>query len=115
MLTGELRPDQGSVHVMGSSMSGQKSNVFRDADMSLCMQNDTVLRTLTPRQHLMLLHRTRCNCSVSEARGDVQEALEGIGVAKYADQAIGTLSGGNCRKLSVATTMLPKTRVMVLD
>jgi len=70
---------------------------------------------LTPRQHLMILHRTRCNCSLSEARVDVQEALDGIGVAKYADQAISTLSGGNCRKLSVATTMLPKTRVMVFD
>jgi len=115
MLTGQLRPNNGRVYIMGTAMSGQKANVFRRACMSLCMQDDTVLKSLTPRQHLMILHRTRCNCSLAKARVDVQRALEGIGLAKYADQAIGTLSGGNCRKLSVATTMLPMTRVMVFD
>jgi len=83
--------------------------------MSLCMQNDTVLRCLTPRQHLMILHCARCDCSLADAKADVQEALEGIGVAKYADKMISTLSGGNCRKVSVATTMLPRTSVMVFD
>jgi len=115
MLTGQLRPNNGRVYIMGTAMSGQKANVFRRACMSLCMQDDTVLKSLTPRQHLMILHRTRCNCSLAKARVDVQRALERIGLAKYADQAIGTLSGGNCRKLSVATTMLPMTRVMVFD
>jgi len=63
----------------------------------------------------MILHQARCKCSSKEARADVQAALEGIGVAKYANQSIVTLSGGNCRKLSVAATMLPRSRILVFD
>ena len=63
----------------------------------------------------MILHRTRCECSLAEARADVQEALEEVGMSRYSDQSIGTLSGGYCRKLSVAASLLPMTRVIVLD
>jgi len=115
MLTGELRADGGSVFVRGIPMVGVKSEVFRYADLSRCMQDDTVMGALTPRQHMTLLHDARCSCSEADSRADVQMTLETLGMSKYADQPIETLSGGNCRKLSVAAAMLPKTRTLIFD
>jgi ABC-type multidrug transport system ATPase subunit len=45
----------------------------------------------------------------------VNRAIETLGLESYADRQVGTLSGGTCRKLSVAIALLPGTRVVITD
>ena len=115
LAVGELRASSGAVFVSGRAMAVSCAAVFRGADAALCMQSDTALMCMTARQHLLLLHEMRCACSRREARADVARVLAEVELTRYADQPVGTLSGGNLRKLSVAAALLPKTRVLLLD
>jgi len=63
-----------------------------------------------------LLHMARVHGLRGAAGGSaVEEWLERLGAAGYADQPIGSLSKGMCQKIAITQALLPRPGLLVLD
>jgi ABC-2 type transport system ATP-binding protein len=77
-------------------------------------QAPSVYGDLTVRENLRYFARV-----VDAPRGSVEEAIETVGLAEQADQVVGTfsggLSGGQRSRVSLATALLGRPELLVLD
>jgi zinc/manganese transport system ATP-binding protein len=51
----------------------------------------------------------------AELRRRVDDAVTAVGAGEYADQPIGTLSGGELQRLALAQTIVSRPRILLLD
>ncbi|CAJ0932906.1 unnamed protein product, partial [Ranitomeya imitator] len=74
-------------------------------NMGYCPQFDAIDELLTGREHLQLYARLR-GVPQDEVAVVADWGIEKLGLKRYADQAAGTYSGGNKRKLSTAIALI---------
>ncbi|XP_077309012.1 retinal-specific phospholipid-transporting ATPase ABCA4 isoform X1 [Lithobates pipiens] len=112
MLTGDIDVTSGDATVAGYSILSNIADVHQN--MGYCPQFDAIDHLLTGREHLQLYGRLR---GVPEEEIDMVAdwGIEKLGLKKYADQAAGTYSGGNKRKLSTAIALIGCPPVVLLD
>ncbi|XP_053326101.1 retinal-specific phospholipid-transporting ATPase ABCA4 [Spea bombifrons] len=112
MLTGDIDVTSGDATVAGYSILNEIGDVHQNT--GYCPQFDAVDELLTGREHLQLYGRLR---GVPEDEVDRVAAwgIEKLGLSKYADQPVGTYSGGNKRKLSTAIALIGCPPVVLLD
>jgi ABC-2 type transport system ATP-binding protein len=110
ILTGLLRATAGEVTVLG----------YRPQDAALrplvgFMPQDLALyQDLTVRENLDLFGRLYGIDKAERARR-TRDLLEFVDLTKWADQVVMNLSGGMRHRASLATALLPKPRLLVLD
>jgi ABC-2 type transport system ATP-binding protein len=80
------------------------------SDVGYVTQAPSVYLDLTARQNLDYFARV---LDVSDQR--VAEAIESVDLAASADRAVGSLSGGQRARVSLATALLSRPRLQVLD
>ncbi|MFC9429787.1 ABC transporter ATP-binding protein [Streptomyces sp. NPDC056987] len=97
ILSGELRPDRGSVHHSGR--------------FGYCPQSVVLDDSFTVRQHLDLFRHAFGLADLRRA-GEVMEALA---LTEYLDQRAGVLSGGSRQKLNLALALMHDPDVLLLD
>ena len=73
-------------------------------------QAPSVYADLSVRENLRYFARV-----VDARRGRVEEAIEVVGLGGHADQIVGTLSGGESSRVSLATALLGEPELLVLD
>jgi ABC-2 type transport system ATP-binding protein len=110
MLCGLLRPDSGSGTCLGL-------DIFRDngrikPQIGYLAQKFSLYEDLSVRENLSFMARIY---GLPKVRGLVDEALERLGLARFADQLAGTLSGGWKQRLALAACLLHKPRLLLLD
>ena len=114
MLNGLLRPDGGQVRVGGMAVAGEQVNavrrlvgmVFQDADDQLF--NATVQREVAYGLVNMLM-------PADEREERVRWALDLVGMTRFIDKTPFNLSGGEKKRIALASVLAMRPAILVLD
>lgn len=111
VLAGLRQPTTGRVLLGGDDVR------VRQADLGYVPQEDTVHRLLTAREALTFASELRLPPGISEAdtAAAVERVLRDVELLEVADQRIGTLSGGQRKRVAVALELIGEPRVVLLD
>ena len=112
MLATVLRPDAGDARIQGFSVSRQAGKVTpRIGYMS---QKFALYPDLTVAENIEFFARLR-GVPAGERKERSHELLAGMGLADFLDRQAGRLSGGMKQKLFLATTLMHRPEVLLLD
>lgn len=80
-------------------------------------QEDVLYPTLTVRENLAFAARLRLgrDAEAGHVNEVVARALERVGLTEHAEKPVAVLSGGQCKRLSVAVELLKRPRLLLLD
>jgi len=112
ILTTLSRPDEGSARVLGVDVVRHPDTVRRS--IGVVGQNGAVDPEATGRENMLLQGRFY-GMGGPGLRSRVDALLATFGLIDYADRIVKTWSGGNRRKLDVATGLVHEPRAMFLD
>lgn len=114
VLLGIIRPDSGSVEIFGSPVRQGKNaigyvpqRVALDRDLPMRARDFVALGFDGNRWGFALPNRV--------ARERIDRALAAVGATRYADAAVGRLSGGEAQRLFVAQALLAEPKLLLLD
>jgi ABC-2 type transport system ATP-binding protein len=111
-LTTELRPTAGSVSIFGVDAIAEPSRAKRL--MGITPQEAGLFETLTVREHLEFFARFK-RLSKREARAAAHEVIAELGLVHETDRPVGTLSGGQRRRILIGLALLGRPPLLVLD
>ncbi|XP_033187616.2 lipid droplet defective isoform X1 [Bombus vancouverensis nearcticus] len=106
MLTGMLAPTTGEICLNGEE--GCKP------DIGVCPQDNVLIGTLTPREHLMFYAKLKHPDDVDMQRS-VNEMLTSLELGRQEHEPVYRLSGGTKRRLCVALAFLGSPKLVILD
>lgn len=112
MLTGLIKPDEGDAWIFGNSVKTDMDNVRKY--LGICPQHDILWDNLTAREHIYIFSTLK-NVSKNQRDAVARDVLEQLQLLQYADQRVGTFSGGMKRRLSVGLAFLGDSQVVFLD
>ncbi|MDH5827746.1 ABC transporter ATP-binding protein [Sphingobacterium faecium] len=118
LIAGLLKPDSGSIHVLGSSV-----NDLRDKDLmqlrlriGFSFQNSALYDSMTVRENLEFpLIRNKRNLTRAEINKEVEDVLEGVGLSQAINQMPSELSGGQRKRIGIARTLILRPDIMMYD
>jgi len=109
-VTGRLRLDGGSVRLSGRDPAEAAAR----RQLGLVPQDVALYADLSVRENLVFLGRL-AGLPAGAARAAAVRALRWIDLADRADSLVGTLSGGQQRRVNLAAGILHEPRLLVLD
>ncbi len=124
LLTGFLKPTEGSILVFGEDVTGLQPEQVAHKGVARSFQITSLFENLTPREHVELalqgmttqgLHFWRSINVLGRFRRQVDDLLEQVGLGDLADRPAGLLAYGQKRALEMALVLALDPRVMLLD
>ena len=112
MLATVLRPDGGDARIQGFSVTRQARDVT--SRIGYMSQKFALYPDLSVAENIEFFARLR-GVPKAERRERSLELLTGMGLAGFLDRTAGRLSGGMKQKLFLATTLMHRPRVLLLD
>lgn len=112
MLCGLVKPTSGSFTIADFSYD-EKSTTIKKL-IGVVPQEYALYPTLTARENL-LYFGSMYGLKGKELRNKVDEALEHLGLLKFANKQIGTFSGGMKRRVNLIAGILHNPKVLFLD
>jgi ABC-2 type transport system ATP-binding protein len=109
MIMGLIRPTRGEARLLGKSAATTASRAA--GTVGALVEGPAFYGYLTARQNLVLLARLSGGASPAE----LDRALELAGLSADADRRVGAFSHGMKQRLGVASALLPRPRVLLLD
>jgi ABC-2 type transport system ATP-binding protein len=109
-LVGADRPDEGTVEVMGNTMSETSPQIRRD--VATVIDDLDFVPDLRVVEHLDLLARAH---GIAEPDAVVDEVLEEVQLVPQSGQLPGTLSSGQRRRLALATAFVRPRKLLIMD
>jgi ABC-2 type transport system ATP-binding protein len=117
-LVGLLRPDAGSIHLLGRPLRHGRGSSRGNADAASCVaylpQHEAALADLTVELAIQSTGRLR-GLSATQARTERDSLIGELGLESLAGRVIGKLSGGERRLAAVGATLAGHRSVVVLD
>jgi ABC-2 type transport system ATP-binding protein len=112
LLVGALRPDAGMVRICGYDMANQVEE--GRAQLGYLSQRFSLYEDLTVLENIRFFAEVR-GLTTKEWLPRSLEILEFVGLADFKDRRAGQLSGGMKQKLGLASALVHKPRVLLLD
>lgn len=109
MLVGLIRPDSGSVKIMGHDIKTEREKALNQ--VGVIVENPEIYTYLTGRQNLQQLARIYKN--VTEK--DINEVIEVVGLKDRIDDKVKKYSLGMKQRLGIAESLLNKPKMLILD
>ncbi|MFC7156767.1 ABC transporter ATP-binding protein [Halomarina halobia] len=110
LLVGHVRPDSGAVAVAGRDVTTAGAAIRRS--VGYLPERAGFPSALTGREVLAFHARIR---GLAEPSARIDEALETVGLSDAADRRVGGYSNGMTRRLGLATALLSRPRILLLD
>ena len=111
LIRGDTRPSSRTSDVLISGFSIRKDQLAARRLLGVCPQFNT-MDLMTVHEHLAFYARAR---GVLDIRTNVLKVMGAVGLTPYERRMTGKLSGGNQRKLSLATAIIGNPSVLLLD
>ena len=118
IIAGLLRPDEGSVAVLGQEVDALDSRELRElrTKIGFSFQGSALYDGMTVRANMEFpLVRNKRNLSAQEIEKAVQKVLSEVGLAKTIDQMPSELSGGQKKRIGIARTLILQPEIMLYD
>jgi ABC-2 type transport system ATP-binding protein len=112
LLIGALKLDSGNVSICGYSISNQTEQARET--VGYLSQRFSLYEDLTVLENIRFFSELR-GLSASEWQPRCMEILDFVGLAAYKDRRAGHLSGGMRQKLGLASALVTRPRVLLLD
>lgn len=112
MLTGLIEPDEGDAWIFGRSVRTNMDEIRKY--LGVCPQHDILWDDLTAREHVYIFSAIK-NVPRDQRDFVARDMLEQLHLLRYADQRVGTFSGGMKRRLSVGLAFLGNSQIVLLD
>lgn len=112
LLTGLLRPDGGTLEILGKKLPQEMEAMRRITAVS--PQETAVAGLLTVRENLELMARVH-GLGKKEGRKRASDTINALGLQPVKDRRAKTLSGGWQRRLSIAMALIGEPQVLYLD
>ncbi len=110
ILTTLLKQDSGTVIVNGFDVVAKPGDVRQS--ISLTGQFAAVDEVLTGRENIIMIGRLR---HLNNPRQIAEDLLKRLGLTDAADRRVSTYSGGMCRRLDIAMSLVGKPQLIFLD
>ena len=111
LITGQLKPSQGSVRVFGEPVWGNPAIFLR---MGVCPDQDAFYDRMTGLEWLTALLRLHGYCG-RDARDTAFAALDQVDLREAADKRIGAYSKGMRQRIKLAQAIAHQPEFLVLD
>lgn len=108
MVTGQLRPDAGTIEVLGMAMPAQRSEIQRR--IGVCFEEKNLYLTMTAEENLRFFARL-----FGVAAFEPAPLLERVGLADRARDRVREYSKGMRQRLMMARTLVNRPDVLFLD
>jgi phospholipid/cholesterol/gamma-HCH transport system ATP-binding protein len=118
IIAGLLRPDEGSVAVLGQEVDALDSRELRElrTKIGFSFQGSALYDGMTVRANMEFpLVRNKRNLNAQEIEKAVQKVLSEVGLAKTIDQMPSELSGGQKKRIGIARTLILQPEIMLYD
>jgi len=112
LLCGALRPDSGDISVCGFDV--QKQTEDARSQLGYLSQRFSMYEDLTVLENIRFFSEVR-GMKPDEWRPRCMEILEFVGLANFKDRRAGQLSGGMKQKLGLASALVTRPRILLLD
>jgi ABC-2 type transport system ATP-binding protein len=111
LMTGQLRPSQGGIRVLGEAVWGNPHVYFR---LGFCPEQDAFYDRMTGLEWVTALVRLHGFDDATAARA-AQEALERVDLADAAGKKIGAYSKGMRQRVKLAQALAHDPELLILD
>jgi phospholipid/cholesterol/gamma-HCH transport system ATP-binding protein len=118
LISGLLRPDEGTINVLGESVLELNDRELRELRLKIgfSFQNSALYDSMTVRENLEFpLVRNKRNLTRSEINHAVEEVLDGVGLSQAINQMPSELSGGQRKRIGIARTLILRPEIMMYD
>ena len=112
LLVGALRPDMGNVHICGYDVAKQVE--MARSTIGYLSQRFSLYEDLTVLENIRFFAEVR-GLSAAEWHPRSMEILEFVGLDRFTDRRAGQLSGGMKQKLGLASALVTRPRLLLLD
>jgi ABC-2 type transport system ATP-binding protein len=112
LLVGALKPDAGEINICGYDVGKQVEQAR--STIGYLSQRFSMYEDLTVLENIRFFAEVR-GLSSSEWRPRSMEILEFVGLGRFTDRRAGQLSGGMKQKLGLASALVTRPRLLLLD
>lgn len=118
LITGEITPEKGSIHINGKSISHLSINE-RARQIAVLSQDNEIVHDFTVREIVTLgrypFQRGIFQTSSIEDERIIEESMQQTDVYQYADTPFRALSGGEKQRVMLAKTFAQQPQILILD
>jgi ABC-type branched-subunit amino acid transport system ATPase component len=115
LLSGFYIPDSGTAHFMRERIDGKEPARLAALGIARSFQITKVFRRLSVLENLLVPGLAMPSAGLAEVRERANQVLEELTLGRFADQAAGTLSGGQAKLLEFARIMMLDPKLVLLD